>query len=63
MRFSKSIKSHIPDLLLIALITVCFFIYFVIYTTPSRIADYRATKIRLVSLYNKITIHIREKKP
>lgn len=60
MRYSKLIKSHIPDVVFLALIAGSFFIYFVVYMTPSRIAWYRAMRDQIVIFYDKVTSVVQE---
>lgn len=61
MRYSKLIKAHIPDAVFVALIAACFFIYFVVYMTPSRIAWYHAMRDQWVIFYDKAKIYTRER--
>jgi hypothetical protein len=55
MKYSKLIKGRFTDLLFIALIAACFFIYFVIYMTPSRVAWYREMRNQMVNFYEQVT--------
>ena len=51
MKYSKLIKTHIPDILLIMFIVLCFCVYSVIYMTPSRVAWYRYMRNDLIVYY------------
>jgi len=55
MKYFKLTKKHLPDTLLLALIALCFFLYFVIYMTPSRVAWYREMRNQMVIFYQKLT--------
>lgn len=52
MKFSRLIKNNVLEILFVALIVLCFYVYFVIYMTPSRVAWYREMR-------NQITIALR----
>jgi hypothetical protein len=52
MKYSKLIRGRMTDIIFIALIAISFFIYFVIYMTPSRIAWYREMRNQMVIIYH-----------
>jgi len=55
MRYSKRIRRYLPEAAFLTLIAVCFFIYFVVSMTPSRLAWYREMRNQLVIFYQKVT--------
>jgi hypothetical protein len=55
MKYLKQIKNNILEIIFIGLIATFFFIYFVIYMTPSRIAWYREMRNQIVVFYTQIT--------
>ena len=55
MRYLKSIRSSLVDILFLVLIAVFLFLYFVIYMTPSRIAWYREMRDQIVIFYQELT--------
>jgi hypothetical protein len=52
MKYSKLIRGRTPDIIFVALIATCFFVYFVIYMTPSRIAWYGEMRNQMVIMYH-----------
>lgn len=57
MKYSKLIRGRVPDITFVALIAICFFIYFVIYMTPSRVAWYREMRNQMVIMYHILIKH------
>ena len=55
MKYSRLTKKYLPDAVFVALIALCFFIYFVIYMTPSRVAWYSGLRNQMVVFYDKLT--------
>ena len=55
MKYFKRIRWYLPEVFFIALIVLCFFIYFVVYMTPSRVAWYRYMRNQTVIFYEKLT--------
>ena len=55
MKYFKRIRWYLPEVFFIALIVLCFFIYFVVYMTPSRVAWYREMRNQTVVFYEKLT--------
>jgi len=55
MKSTKFLKNNALELSFLALIITCFFIYFVVYLTPSRIAWYREMRNQIIVFYHLVT--------
>ena len=55
MRFTKFIKDNIVELVFVLLIILFFYLYFVVYMTPSRIAWYTEMQHQINILIYEIT--------
>ena len=55
MKYFKRIRRYLPEVSFTALIVLCFFIYFVVYMTPSRVAWYSYMRNQMVIFYEKLT--------
>ena len=57
MKFSKFAKDHFAEALFIVLIAVCFYIYFVVYETHSRIYWYKTMIHDMGYVVNTYVVH------
>ncbi len=55
MKYSKYLKNNALEIIFIMLIVVCFYIYYVIYMTPSRVAWYMEMRNQIIVFYQELT--------
>lgn len=55
MKYSKLIKDNASGLIFVTLIAICFYIYFIVYMTPSRKAWYKEMVHQMNVFYTEIT--------
>ena len=55
MKYLQQIKRYALEITFSALIVLCFFIYFVVYMTPSRLAWYREMRNQYNTYYFELT--------